>query len=178
MNELKNSTTEQKIAALKLYMTDTDIYNHQLALNLHNLLRKIRMFDASFYEHESVLFSNYVEYIDIKEALADELIEFKRTMAAIYFACLRYCGDFVERQNSETIPTVYKHQLFMADFLMMSNILRELGDDLECDDVAYSDAFDIIASMSNKLNFFTQFMSKQGDQDGPTECTDQLSDTN
>lgn len=154
--ELKQKTTEEKIEALKKYLVDEESNDLEMSLNVFNLIKRGNAFGDSFFKHESIIFNNILEFVNIKNTLTPELTAFCKKLLVIYYNCIYRCNDFEQRQETKPIPTIYRNILYQADFLTMSQIAMEYKvEDFTTE--LYENGLDILTSMADKLSLFNKF---------------------
>lgn len=160
-NNIKNKTIEEKIDVLRNYLSDNNSDDKLLALNIFLLIKKNNNFEKDFFEHEDVIFSNIVEYIDIADALSDELNEVIQNIIAIYLSCITNCSVLNLNYDTQvSIPIVYLHILYMMDFFTLSRLMREVLNFIELNNNkyylnVYKESYEIILSLSNKMSCFS-----------------------
>lgn len=167
--ELKQKTTEEKIEAIKQYLTNEDTNDLEMALNLFNLIKRGNSFSKSFFEHESIMFKDVLEFVNIKNKLTPELTAFCKKLLVIYYNAIYRCNDFEKKQETKPIPVIYRHALYQADFLTMSQLAMEYKlDDFTSE--TYENGLDILSAMADKLSLFNKFTQplreKEENKDG------------
>jgi len=154
--ELKQKTTAEKVEALKNYLVNEDTEDLELALNIFNLIKRGNAFGDSFFAHESIIFNDILEFVNIKNTLAPELTAFCKKLLVIYYNAIYRCNDFEKRQETKPIPTIYRHILYQADFLTMSQLAMEYKVDNFTNET-YENGLDILSAMADKLSLFNKF---------------------
>lgn len=154
--ELKQKTIDEKIKAIKNYLEKEDTDDLEMALNVFNLIKRGNAFGNSFFEHESIIFNNILEFVNIKNKLTPELTKFCKKLVVIFYNCIQRCNDFEKKQETKPIPLIYRHALYQADFLTMSQIAMEYGVEDFTNEI-YENGLDILASMSDKMSIFNKF---------------------
>lgn len=156
--ELKNKSLEEKIEALKAYLADENNEDIILALNLYNLIKYDNSWDESFFQHENIIFNSILEFIQIKNALKNELNTFCLKLLNIYYSCIYNCGNLIVDEDAKPIPALYKHILLQGDFIFMSKLANDYKF-TSFDNTVYSNAMSILIPMINKLGLLYNFMS-------------------
>lgn len=155
----KSLSFNEKIELLKKYINTEESEDIELSLNLFNLIKRGNSLDDSFFQHEKIIFADPIEFIDIKNALHEELTKFCKKLLDIYYSCIYTCNNFEIKPENKKIPLIYKYFLLQADFLTMSQICIDYGITNITGDY-YEDSFAIISNMSNKLNIFLTLTEK------------------
>lgn len=156
--ELKNKSLEEKVEALKTYLSNENSDNMIIALNIFNLLKSGNNWSNSFFEHEDIIFNNIIEFIDIKNKLKNELDTFCLKVLNIYYSCIYNFYNLVEYQtDSMDIPNIYMHFLLQADFQTLAE-LSQMYNFKTFDGINYKNGFVIISSMANKVKLFNELI--------------------
>lgn len=157
--ELKQKTKEEKIEALRKYLANEDTEDIELALNIFNLVKRGNAFDNSFFEHESIIFNDILEFVDIKNALTPELTAFCKKLLVIFYNIIYRCNDFEKTNETKPIPNIYRYALYQMDFLTLSQLAMEYKIDNFTDE-AYENGLDILTVIADKLSLFNKFATQ------------------
>lgn len=151
--DIKQKSTEEKIEIFKKWLQDENTDDNFATLNVFLLVKNSNNFDKSFFEHKDVIFNDILEYIDIVDALNDELQHFTTKLVSIYMSCIKNCSLDISTEEHSKMPILYKNVLCMMDFLSLSTLIRSTY--IEACDEIYEESLDIMISLTSKLAWFS-----------------------
>lgn len=125
--DVKNLSPEVKIEFFKYILSNEDILDSVIILNIFNMVKCYNAFDDSYFDSESTFFKDFEEYLDIKTELREDLDKFSKQLCIYYLSILYSCGVTDDNADRDIIsmPLVYQRLLYVVDFVSMSNILNK-----------------------------------------------------
>lgn len=125
--DVKNLPFEEKVEFFKYILSNEDVLDSVIILNIFNMIKCYNAFDDSYFEAEDTFFKDFEEYLDIKTSLRDELDRFSKQLCIYYMSILYSCGVTDDNADKDIIsmPLVYQRILYVVDFISMSNILNK-----------------------------------------------------
>lgn len=121
----KKSTTEEKIKFLRECIKNTELADETSILNILNMLGGVNLTDALF-EQNTILFTDLMEFLDIKSALKKELSELKIQLATWYLYTILSCRNVgsVQANKIVIVPPLYKTLLINLGLFNINSILN------------------------------------------------------
>ena len=154
---LKNDTTDNKIKCIRDFINSENTeMNDILAFTIYLLIKGKHTFSEDFFNNDKVIFNDIMEFIDIKEAVGEDLKNFCEKLLGIYFACIKFC-TVNEEIPVDKIPTNIKSVLLFLDFQTLSN-LQKLYIPKE-NNIQYQDALDVLYALSSQLYMYVNLLS-------------------
>lgn len=155
---LKEETLENKVNAIKNFCMKNEVQEDNiLAFNIFLLLKGNHSFSEDFFASEQVIFKDTAEFIDIKDAVKQELTTFTNKLLSIYLSCFKHCTTHDENITKE-IPDNYKKVLFLLDFQTIGKLFKRFNPIDE--DILYKDAYDIVYSFSRQFMMYMDLINK------------------
>lgn len=104
----KNSTFDEKVTYLRESMAHADVADMHAARNIYGLLYTQSLLDE-FFKDESVIFTDLVEFADIKTALKEDIAKLKLGLASAYLSIITSCRPlhFVKPEQVKKLPVLY-----------------------------------------------------------------------
>lgn len=111
---------------LQWALTYKDLVDSTLILNIFNLIKGFNNCDKSFFDVKEVMFNTFEEFIDVKTALKDDLLAFRKELAKYFYSLFRTVGAtiFPDNVRPEIMPLIYQRIFLIADFISISNMIR------------------------------------------------------
>lgn len=153
---LKTLSMEEKIKVIKEYIKNVYANDKYLAFNVYLLIKKNNNYDESFFMSDDVMFNDLCEFIDLKEEIKEDLVNFIREMNGIYISCCKYC-KLVDSNKYENIGPRHFYIFCLLDFQTISELIETYGIS-ECDR-KFENAFNVIAALSSKAYFLNSFLN-------------------
>lgn len=125
--DVKNLSFETKVEFFRYILSNEDVLDSVIILNIFNMVKCYNAFDDSYFSAESTFFKDFEEYLDIKTELREELDKFSKQLCIYYMAVLYSCGvtDDTADRDIISMPLIYQRLLYIVDFVSMSNILNK-----------------------------------------------------
>lgn len=122
----KNTKLNTRLNIIKWALGYKDLVDSTLILNIFNLIKGFNNCDQSFFEVNEVMFNSFEEFIDIKTSLKDELLGFRKELAKYFYSLFRTVGAtvFPDNVRPEILPLIYQRIFLIADFISISNMIR------------------------------------------------------
>ena len=138
MSEIKTLSVNEKIEYLKKYLTTENIEaTEEAVLNIFVLLKRYNTFNSDFFAHKDVLFNDYMESIDILQAVTTELTMIANKLLSIYMSCIKHCKMTNINEKPVHIPDIYLKVLKLLDFHTMSVLFGLYPDYEETKDIYF-----------------------------------------
>lgn len=158
-----------RLEILKYAITNLDLIDSSLILNIFNLVKGYNTFDDSFFESEEIMINNLEEFLDIKSGLKTELDELTKEIARYYISILKTAGvtDFPANNLPKVMPFLYQRIFYISDFISLSNIIRKFT---EVTDLIYvENAESYLNALANRYVFANILMQDLGLANKPEE---------
>ena len=160
--DFKKLPMSLRVAAMKWALTNEELIDSTLVLNILNLIKGYNTFDESFFQSPVVIVNNLEEFLDLKQALTSELKTFTTALAKYYFSIFKSAGitDFPANNRPVIIPTVYQRVLLVSDFISLSNIIRKFT---EVKDLVYVENAEMfLNTLATRYVFANTLMEQAG----------------
>lgn len=157
---LKNLSQELKLSIFNNALTNENLVNSNIILNIFNLIKGYNTFEDSFFEHNDVIFKDLEEYLDIKIELNRNLGSFIKNLIFYYLSIIRSCGitEYTNEMNPIDIPMIYQRILSISDIVSLSSIFMK-SPNIETNDlVLVNNAYQYMALLSSNFNFANKLM--------------------
>lgn len=122
----KNTKLSTRVEIIKWALGYKDLVDATLILNIFNLIKGFNNCDQSFFEVSEVMFNSFEEFIDVKTSLKDDLLLFRKELAKYFYSLFRTVGAtvFPDNVRPEILPLIYQRIFLIADFISISNMIR------------------------------------------------------
>lgn len=150
---LKNFSTENKIYILKDAMSDKELQDPVLLLNIFNLIKNYNSYDDSYFSYEYTMFKDLEEILQIKLELKTDIKEYKTELAFWFLSCLNSLQkiEYTYADTVYSIPKAYKAILDQSDLILISNFINK-ANNIETKDLVLVDmAYAYITNICRKL---------------------------
>ena len=159
--DVKNASFDEKLAWLKAVLTNEEIDNLDVAVNIINFIRGGKKFTEDFFAHPLVIANTTQEFIDLKRKCKEELQAFMTKIIGIYLSCIKNCGNIVEADGPVPVPHCYLNVLLGLDFITLSRIQQELSlkkIPYAEDGQLYSESLGVLAHYAKSLNILEELI--------------------
>lgn len=163
--DIKSLTIEQKIKVFKHFLSDKTLENNNILINILILIRAYNSFDDSFFNVETMYYTDITEFLDIKLALKTELTNFILEFATWYyslFSCIHKI-EFNFLENAVQMPVVFQKIISTSDFMTISGIISKININNISTTYIVENAYAYISALAAKQTIsstiFNQYMS-------------------
>lgn len=158
---LKNFETDKLVELIKYFLQKTTLVNSSILVNLLNLVKSYNSFDDSFFNHPITFYRDIEQFLDVKEALQDELQEFINTISLYYISILRsvHKTSYTYLDQPVILPKLYQRLFLSTDFITLSGIFAK-ANKLSIEDLLLVDnAYLYLSEEIRKLSITDSLMS-------------------
>jgi hypothetical protein len=126
--DLKNLSREIKIDAFKKALSNENLIDSNFILNIYNFIKMYNSFEDSFFECKEVFLNSLEEYLDVKEAIVEELENFCKNLS-IYYLGIVTSNSYIsynQTQKVVNLPQIYSSIFYISNFFTLSKILNNV----------------------------------------------------
>ncbi len=157
---LKNLDTDQLTAVFRYCLTNENIVNPSILLNMFNLVKRFNTLDQSFFESEQVWFSNLEQFLDVKLNLTDEIKSFSSKLAFWYLSCIcsMHKVEYTVMEHVEVMPLTYRYFIMTSDMMTLSAVVAT-ADPIDTKQLVLVDkAYIFVSELASRLSLASAFL--------------------
>ena len=156
MENIKHLSFDEKVLLLKDYFNGKTVSN-ELGVNVYSLIAPNKFFSDDYFSNDNIIFSDIMEFLDIKMALADDLNKFISKLLGIYLSCYKHCS-VIDSEENVKIDQQYLILLCMLDITTMSKLMDKHTPDE--DNNYYAEAFGIVKHYSEQFSLYSSMVEQ------------------
>lgn len=142
----------------KLCLTNNNITNPDILLNIIMFIRSYNDFSDDFFNLDNIYVNDITEFLDIKLELKTEFDAFITQFAKWYYSIFK-CVHKVEfnfLENTQKIPLVFEKIILSCDFITISGIISKTNNINFSDLYLVENALMYISILAQKMNYSSE----------------------
>ena len=177
--DLKGKSLDVIAIALDEAMSNDNLRNSQLILNIVCLLKTYLTFDKSFFDAEDIYVTNTISLIDLKKKLKGKIDLVSRRLCIYFISICKSLNklEYTMLDSYKALPNLYHTILMTTDMVTISSILCGVKDGSFSECILVRDANLYFNAIVEKyfvghtlMNHFLDPILKSGDIDNANNC--------
>lgn len=168
--DLKSCDVKLKADIIRYALTQDNVTDPLMLLNILNLVKVYNTLDDSYFEAPDIYVSSVEELLDLKLDLNKDLKAFARQLSIYFLSLIKSYNKFAYTPADEhyELPKTYESIILATDMLTLAGIFAKVTnistDELLYIDNAYIYMTSLILKGADCADFVNEFYSKKGEQ--------------
>lgn len=123
----KNIDTDKLTKIFDYCLSNYQIINSTVILNILNLVKGYNAFEQEFFDHKLVWFTDIEQVIDVKLELQDKISNFVTDLSKYFIGCIKsmHKVEYTYLDDIVKLPPLFNHLFLSTDMLTLSGIMSK-----------------------------------------------------
>lgn len=150
---LKGLTTEQLTVVFKTALTNEQLVNNDLLININILVNGYNTLDDSLFESPVIAFSNLEQLLDVKLGLHEQIKEFQTKCTYWFLACLKsmHKVEYTYLDQTVAMPFVFRKFISASNLLTLSQIMSKSNNVQLAELPLVKNAYPVVSELASNM---------------------------